>query len=148
MTANYIEDFDEWAKQFKFSVPLTVRFSDVDLYGIVNNAITISYLEYARIEFLKQVQLMEDWLDLEGETAPVIADLQCDYVMPIVYDDKLLIYVKVHRVGNSSVDIHYLGKKVTGEVVFTARTSMVQVHKKTGKGFPWTEQEKELYLKN
>lgn len=148
MRATYIKDFKTWADQFKFSVPLTVRFSDVDMYGIVNNAVTISYLEYARIEYLEHLELMENWLDLSGKTAPVVANMQCDYVKPIVYNEKLMIYVKVNHVGNSSVDIHYLGKNAENDVVFTARTTMVQVEKETGKGFPWTEKEKSLYLEN
>lgn len=145
MRATYIEDFQEWQEGFKFSAKLTVRFSDLDLYGIVNNAVTISFLEYARIEYLKHIKLMEDWMDTTYPTAPVIADVQCDYVKPIVYDNEIEIFVKVHHIGNSSLDLHYLGKNEQDEIVFTARTMLVQIEKSTGKGYPWTTTEKEVF---
>lgn len=141
MRAKYIVDFEKWSKGFTYAAPLTVRFSDIDMYGIVNNAVIISYLEYARIEYFKHLGLMGNWLKLTCPVAVVLADVQCDYVKPIQYDEKLLIYVKVEDPGTSSVDIHYLGKNEAKEVVFTGRSTLVQVDKKTGKGSPWTEED-------
>ena len=146
MKASYITDFKKWSSEFTYAVPLTVRFTEIDMYGIVNNAEVISYFEYARIEYLKHLGLMKDWLNPSAENAPVIADIQCDYVKPIVYDEKLEIYVKIDSVGTSSMDIHYLGKNETDEIVFTGRSTMVQIGKNTGKGFPWTEKEKSLFV--
>lgn len=146
MKATYIKDFEEWSSGFTYAVPLTVRFTEIDMYGIVNNAVVISYFEYARIEYLKQLGLMKDWLNPNAENVPVIADIQCDYVKPIVYDEKLRIFVKINSVGTSSMDIHYLGKNVDDEIVFTGRSTMVQIGKNTGKGFPWTDDEKSLFV--
>lgn len=145
MKANYIENYEQWASEFTYAVPLKVRFSDIDMYGIANNAVIISYLEYARIEFFKHMQLMKDWVKPDCQTVPVVADIQCDYVQPIYYDEDLSIYVKVDKIGNSSIDIHYLAKNAKEEVVFTGRTSLVQIHKSSGKGHPWTNEERHLF---
>ena len=141
MTATYIQDFEDWSTGFTYAAPLTVRFSDLDMYGIVNNAVIISYLEFARIEYFKHIGLMTDWMDPKCPVAPVLADIQCDYVKPIQYDENLLVYVKVEKVGTSSVDVHYLGENDKEEIVFTGRSTMVQIDKKTGKGSPWAEEE-------
>ena len=146
MNANYIEDFESWAGEFKFSVPLTVRFSDIDMYGIVNNAVIISYLEFARIEFFKHAGLMNDWLNPEGDKIPVVADVQCDYLKPITYNENLEIFVKANSVGNSSVDLHYMAKNEKGDNVFTGRGTLVQISRKSGKGTPWSEKEKSLFV--
>ncbi|AOV07307.1 acyl-CoA thioesterase [Sporosarcina ureilytica] len=146
MKASYINDFESWSSEFTYAIPLTVRFSDVDMYGIVNNAVIISYLEYARIEYFKAIGLMGNWMDSEATIVPVIADIQCDYVKPIQYDENLAIYVKVETVGTSSIDIHYLGKNDAEEIVFTGRSTMVQINKGTGKGFPWSEEEKLIFV--
>ena len=146
MKANYISNFEEWASGFKYSHSITVRFSEIDMYGILNNTIAFSYFEHARIEYLKHIGLMSEWVDSSSETAPVIADAQCDYHKPILYGDVIELYVKANSVGSSSVDIHYLGKNQKDEIVFTGRGTMVQMDKKTGRGFPWSDKEKSLFV--
>ena len=141
MKANYIEDPQTWESEFTFSVEVQVRFSETDMFGHVNNTVVFTYLEYARIEYLHAIKLMNQ----EGNI-PVVADLQCDYIRQMYFGEKITIYVKVAYIGNSSVDIHYLGKNEKGEIVFTARGTIVQINKQTGKGVPFTEKEKQLLL--
>lgn len=145
MAANYINNFEEWASEFSFSTEIVVRFVEIDVYGILNNAVVFSYFEYARIEFMKHIGLMTAWLDATSKVVPVIADAQCDYLKPCYYDDTITIFVKANMVGNSSVDIHYLGKNQKDEVVFTGRGTMVQMSTASGKGVPWSDDEKQLF---
>ncbi|MFD1927233.1 acyl-CoA thioesterase [Sporosarcina siberiensis] len=146
MRASYINELNEWASEFKFSVSVSVRFSETDMYGHLNNTVTFAYYEYARIEYLKQIGLMNDWLDPNGVTIPVVADLQCDYLKQVFFDEALDIYVKAASVGNSSVDIHYMAKNAKDEIVFTGRGTLVQISKETGRGIVWTEKEKSLFV--
>lgn len=145
--ANYIEDLSTWEKEFEFYSEVSVRFSETDMYGHLNNTVTFAYFEYARIEFLKHIGIMNDWLDPNGEKIPVVADLQCDYLKQVFFDEKLRIYVKANSLGSSSVDIHYMAKNEKGEIVFTGRGSMVQIDRRTGKGSKWTEKEREVFQK-
>ncbi|GEN82298.1 hypothetical protein SLU01_06100 [Sporosarcina luteola] len=141
----YIEDLEKWAEEFTFSVPVSVRFSETDMYGHLNNTVTFTYFEYARIEFLKQVGHMADWLDPKGTTIPVVADLQCDYMKQVFFDEKLSIFVKAASVGNSSVDIHYMAKNAKEKIVFTGRGSIVQIDRTTGKSVPWSDEQKSAF---
>jgi acyl-CoA thioester hydrolase len=145
MRAIYIGDFEQWSKDFHFSVPVQVRFSETDMYGHLNNTYNFSYFEYARIEFFKHIGLMNDWLNPKGTTIPVVADLQCDYVKQVFFDDQLNIHVKAETVGNSSVDIHYHATNKKGETCFTGRGTVVQIDKASGKGSPWSVSEKALF---
>ncbi|MFJ7934963.1 acyl-CoA thioesterase [Sporosarcina sp. NPDC096371] len=142
MRATYITDVSIWASEFTFSVPVTVRFSETDMYGHLNNTVAFTYFEYARIEFLKHAGLMNDWLNPEGSAIPVVADLQCDYVKQVFFDETLTIYVKVATIGNSSLDIHYMAKNEQDDIVITGRGSIVQIGRESGKSVHWTEKEK------
>lgn len=144
--ASYIEDKVVWEQGFSFYAEVTVRFSETDMYGHLNNTVTFAYFEYARIEYFKHIKLMSDWLDPKGENIPVVADLQCDYVKQVFFDEQLRIYVKANTVGSSSVDIHYVAKNVKGEIVFTGRGSVVQIDRKTGKPVKWQNKVRELFL--
>ncbi|MEK5039174.1 acyl-CoA thioesterase [Sporosarcina sp. FSL K6-3457] len=146
MKATYITDISTWASAFTFSVRVSVRFSETDMYGHLNNTVAFTYFEYARIEFLKNVGLMNDWLNPEGSTIPVVADLQCDYLKQVFFDEALAVHVKVAAIGNSSMDIHYMVKNAKGDIVITGRGSIVQIGRATGKGVHWTDKEKLLFV--
>lgn len=144
MKANYIENFEDWKKGFSFSAPVQVRFSETDMFGHVNNTVPIIYFEFARIEFLKELGLMQLWLEGGSELFPVVADMQVDYTQQVYFDEKLDVFVKVASIGRSSIDVHYWIVNEKGETCFTGRGAMVQISKKTGKGHPWTDNEKAL----
>lgn len=76
---------------------------------------------------------------------PVVADMQVDYVRQVFFDETLLVYVKAANVGNSSVDLHYWVTNGQGATCFTGRGIMVQISKETGKGHPWTQEQKQLF---
>ncbi|WP_066292667.1 acyl-CoA thioesterase [Bacillus sp. FJAT-29937] len=141
---SYINDFPAWEEGFEFFHPIKVRFSETDMFGHLNNTVPFTYFEVARIEFFKSIGFMQEWVNPKNETIPVVADLQCDFLKQAFFDEHLKIYVKAEAIGTSSVDLHYMGKKEDGSVCFTGRGTMVQISKKTGKGYPWTEEMKSL----
>ncbi|MFE8696935.1 acyl-CoA thioesterase [Cytobacillus sp. FJAT-53684] len=141
---NYITEMTEWEKDFNFYYPIKVRFSETDMFGHLNNTVPFTYFEMARIEFFKYKGFMQEWVKPSNETIPVVADLQCDFLQQVFFDEELKIYVKANKVGTSSVDIHYMGRREDGSICFTGRGTMVQISKKTGKGVPWTEDKRNL----
>jgi acyl-CoA thioester hydrolase len=144
----YIEDIKKWEEEFEFYYPVKVRFSETDMFGHLNNTVPFVYFEQARIEFFKSLGLMAEWLRPESETILVVADLKCDYLKQVFFDEDLKVYAKVAQIGNSSVDVHYMAKDQHGSICLTGRGRLVQVSKRTGKGVPWTEGMKGLFLEN
>ncbi|RXI98469.1 acyl-CoA thioesterase [Anaerobacillus alkaliphilus] len=136
---SYIENVESWVSRFSYSYPIKVRFSETDAFGHLNNTKVFVYFEEGRIEFFKEIGLMQEWLSSGGEGIPVTSDLQCDYLRQLYFDDRLNIFVKVHSIGRTSVDLHYMIKNEKDEVCITGRGRMVQVHKKTGKPMEWDE---------
>ncbi|MCH7322296.1 acyl-CoA thioesterase [Solibacillus sp. MA9] len=145
MRATYIQEPQEWAAEFTFSTTVKVRFSETDMYGHVNNTKVFAYLEYARMEYYKALGF-----DLSNEAINqnmlVVADIQCDYLKQVFYDETLTIYVKTASIGNTSMDLHYLVKNEKGDVCYTARGTLVQLNYETGKGVPFLEEQKKLLL--
>lgn len=139
---NYIDDLSIWQKDFEFYYPVKVRFSETDMFGHLNNTVPFTYYEEARIEFFKSKGLMNDWVTAQNEAIIVVADLQCDFLQQVFFDEKLKIYVKANSIGRTSVDIHYMATKENGEICFVGRGTIVQISKLTGKGIPWTEEMK------
>ncbi|MFE6170096.1 acyl-CoA thioesterase [Viridibacillus arvi] len=139
MQSSYINNMEEWKKGFSFSVPVQVRFSETDMFGHMNNTVPITYFEYARIEFLKHLGLMGKWMQGDEEAIPVVADIQCDYVKQVYFEEQLSIFVKIENIGNSSLDLHYLAINNKEEICFTGRGTIVQMSRQSGKSIRWNE---------
>lgn len=142
----YIDEIARWEKEFDFFYQVKVRFSETDMFGHLNNTVPFVYFEQARIEYFKSHGFMQDWINPKNQTIPVVADLQCDYLSQIFFDEDLRIFVKANSVGNSSVDLHYMVKKADDSICLAGRGTMVQISKKTGKGEPWTKEMREQFL--
>lgn len=143
MKASYIEDFNTWVDEFSFFTEIRVRFSETDMYGHMNNTVSFTYFEQARIDYFRHLGLlMPAATDDKVRGIPIVADLQCDYRKQVYFDDVLRIYTKVANVGNSSMDIHYLAKNQNDEICFTGRGTIVQMDPQTGKSVPLLDEEK------
>lgn len=119
-----------------------VRFSDVDVYGHVNNVKYFEYYQEARLAFL--VSLGRD----TGEDGfrLVVARLDVDYKRPILFRaEPYLVESWVTRVGRSSFDIS--SEIRDGDVLLSrAHAAMVSFDLGTQRSRPLTEGERRRLL--
>ncbi len=87
---------------FYHSVPVQIRFNDIDSLGHVNNAIIQEYFDLGRIEYFKNVfKTVINWTKF----AAVIASTKTDFIAPIFINDKLTLKSKVYRIGTKSLNV-------------------------------------------
>jgi acyl-CoA thioester hydrolase len=124
---------------FSFSVPVQVRFSDIDGYMHVNNGIYFSYFEHARASFLYEVC---GWDVMKIGT--VVANINIDFRLPIHALDKPKVFVKIKNVGNTSFIMEQIimGKDIEGKekIYASATTVMVSVSMETMRPVPVPEE--------
>lgn len=120
------------------SYQVHVRFSDVDVYGHVNNVKYFEYYQEARLAFL--MSLGRD----AGEKgfSLVVARLDVDYKRPILFrPEPYLVESWVTRVGRSSFDIH--SEIRDGETVLSrAQAAMVTFDLEEQRSRPLTDGER------
>lgn len=138
----YINDFDKWRSSFTFYIPITIRFSETDMFGHMSNVSSFIYFEQARIEFLKAAGVE---LNKNSDGLPVVSDLECDYHQQLYFDDTLYIYVKAHQVGTTSMDLHYMALNENKEICLTGRGRLVFVKPDTGSPTPLNDKIKERF---
>jgi len=81
-----------------------VRFSDVDVYGHVNNVIYFEYYQEARIAFL--LSLADRPYDEESAMRQVVARIDVDYRRPLLFrPEPYAVQTWVTRIGTSSYDL-------------------------------------------
>jgi len=131
----YIDDVNKWRAGFEFFCPIKVRFGETDMFGHLNNANAFVYFEEARVEFFKHIGLGKEWIHHE-RIGNVVANIQCDYLRQVYFDEKLRVYVKVHRIGRSSFVLHYMVLNEENEISLTGKNTVVQMDKGTGESLP------------
>ncbi len=139
---SYIEDFTKWKEEFSFSIDISVRFSETDMFGHVNNVSSFIYFEEARTEYMKEKGIFTDLNN--PVSVPVVADLQCDYHQQIFFGESITLFVKANSIGKSSMDLHYMAINQANEVCLTGRGRIVNVDPKTGKPVALPEDTKVL----
>ena len=76
----------------------TMRWSDMDAFGHVNNAMYFTYFEQARV----------DWLDsIKVQHGLVLANISCTFIQPLKYPAELEVRLRAGPPGRSSLDTYY-----------------------------------------
>ncbi|WP_316819045.1 thioesterase family protein [Pedobacter nyackensis] len=125
---------------FKYKTTIETRFADFDMMGHVNNAVYFTYMEIARTKYWNQA-IQWDW----KKTGVVIAKASIDYILPVFIEDKISIYVRTSRIGNSSFDLEYLLVKLVHgkeQICNKGKTTCVAFNYASKSSFPIPEDEK------
>lgn len=107
---------------FRFSHPLRVRWSEADMQGIVFNGHYLNYADVGISEYFRELRTLADSTGITGSEFFAVRTL-LEYQSPAQFDDLLDVYVRISRLGNSSMDFT-IGifrdneLLVTGEIVY------------------------------
>jgi acyl-CoA thioester hydrolase len=107
---------------YRLTVEVPVRFRDVDMLGHVNNAVYLTYLENARIEYCRRVFGMRRAAEIDI----VISRVEIDYRSASYVGETLIVGLRVVELGGASFAAEYrIEDKVSGRLVAQARTVQV-----------------------
>jgi len=110
---------------FKFSARTRVGFSDTDAQGIVYYGRYNPYFDLARVEYLRSLRLLQN----RGEAGSfVMRANDVEYFAPAVFDDEIEVFVRVSRVGRTSVTFEFAAYRVPDDVLMvTAHQTLVYI---------------------
>ena len=88
--------------EFSTAVKIPVRYRDIDTERHVNNAVYATYLEQARVEYIRDVIGAKP-----AEPDFVVASITIDFVRPIHLEDEVVVELGVTDIGRSSITMVY-----------------------------------------
>ena len=91
--------------EFRFSHPIEVRYGDLDPQGHVNNASYLTYLEQARIAYIRHLGLWDGGSFLN--IGVILAEVRLTFKAPILWGQPIRVGVRTTRLGNKSFTIDY-----------------------------------------
>ena len=128
------------SKDFKHKYTVTVRFHEVDMLGVCNNAVYINFFETARLEYIKAAGMMpEKGIFSDGKIFFMVRN-EINYRSHAYYDDVLDVYSRISYIKNSSFGYdHLIIKQKTGEAIVDGKGVVVYVDPKTRKSISLPE---------
>ena len=88
---------------FRYRYDIRVVFRDVDYYRHVNNAVYVTYMETARIDYCS----VAFGKPLGSVQNVIMASQRFDYEKQAQYDDRLVMGCRTSRIGTKSLDFTY-----------------------------------------
>ena len=125
------------APRVLFSAPIAVRWRDLDAFNHVNNSNFLTYLEEARLQWLKDVP--GPWFD--AHSMPLLAAAELNYRAPIEWPALIMVQLSCERLGNSSITIGHriVDASDPRKLYCDGRTVLVWADPTTGKPVPLPE---------
>jgi acyl-CoA thioester hydrolase len=90
-------------EDFRYRLDIRVVFRDIDYYRHVNNAVYITWMETARIDYCRAAFDRP----LGGTINVIMASQSFDYERQAQYDERLVMGCRTSRLGTKSMDLTY-----------------------------------------
>ena len=120
-------------------VPMHVRWRDLDAFNHVNNSSYLTYLEEARLIWLKDIP--GPWYD--EHAVPVMVASELNYRAPIAWPAETMVELYCERIGRSSLSISHriveVGADSTPQLYCDGRIVLVWMDPAGGKSVPLPE---------
>ncbi len=108
---------------FHHRLPVQMRFTDIDVFGHVNNNVYLQYFDLGKLEYINAS--LGSLFDPK-EKALVVASLSCDFYYPTLYGEDIEVVTRVDNIGLHSITLEQrVVAKASGQVKCICRTVMV-----------------------
>lgn len=115
---------------FKHTLPVQIRFSDVDQFGHMNNSVYFSLYDLAKTTYLRDVMggVEPNWENV----AMVVANVNANFFAPVFFNDQLVIQTTTVHLGHKSFTLFQRAVNVAKqEVKCECKTVMVGYNMRT-----------------
>ena len=92
-------------KGFHFYHEFRPRFSDIDAFGMVNNATFLTYFEEARVAYLSKLGIFNPLT--KPAISIVIQRTEVDYLAPVRMPDKVRVYIRSSEYNQKKFTFEY-----------------------------------------
>jgi len=124
-----------------FTMQVDTRWSDMDAYGHINNAIYLTYLEEARDRALTEI-----FASLPGEIGYVIVRVEVDYRHELTREQgPVTVTTTFTTLGRSSVRTRESAHGADGTLAIEAEAVLAKFDRETRLSVPWNDAERAAF---
>ena len=129
-----VDRFENESDIWPISTEIKVNWGDMDALGHVNHSVYAKWMETVRMMYFSEIGMMNLYDD--SNIGPILARIEIDYELPIVFPDVVTVSTSVSRIGNSSFDMRYKIESLSNNGKSAAIGSVVCVVLDYSSGMP------------
>ena len=129
-----VDRFKNERNIWPISTEIKVNWGDMDALGHVNHSVYAKWMETVRMMYFSEIGMMNLYDD--SNIGPILARIEIDYELPIVFPDVVTVSTSVSRIGNSSFDMRYKIESLSNNGKSAATGSVVCVVLDYSSGMP------------
>ena len=115
-----------------FSWPIRVYHEDTDAGGVVYHANYLYFMERARTEWLRYLDIEQDQLLEEHSVMFIVRHASIDYIAPARFNDQLVVSTQLTEIGRASFTLtQKMRLSSTEAILCTGAFKIVCVHHST-----------------
>ncbi len=110
-------------EQFPVTLSLRLDWSEMDMFGHINNVSYFKYIQASRVNYWETIGLTQ--LHSQMSIGPMLASASCRFIKPLHYPGYITVQAGVNFMKNTSFGIHHRILNAEGEIAAEAEDVIV-----------------------
>ena len=90
---------------FPLKLELRIDWSELDLFGIVNNVMYFKYIQVSRVNYWELTGLTAEYD--RAKIGPLLASTSCQFRKQLLYPGNIIVQARVEFIKNTSFGMHH-----------------------------------------
>jgi len=130
---------------FAVKKPITLDWSEMDLFGHINNVSYFKYVQASRVHYWELTGLAATFS--VTRIGPILLSTGCQFIQPLFYPGGIAVESRVEFMKNTSFGIHHRIVNEAGEVCAEAHDVIVMFDFNTNQKVPIPQEFREAVAK-
>jgi acyl-CoA thioester hydrolase len=109
--------------QFPVKLPLRLDWSEMDLFGHINNVAYFKFIQASRVNYWELTGLAATFS--QTKIGPILLSTGCQFIKPLHYPGNIVVECRMEFIKNTSFGIHHRILNNKGEVCAEAHDVIV-----------------------
>ena len=92
-------------QHFPLKLHLRLDWSEMDMYGHINNVMFFKYIQASRINFWQTAGLESGYY--KDKIGPILVSTGCQFSKPLFYPDNITVEVRLEFIKTTSIGLHH-----------------------------------------
>jgi acyl-CoA thioester hydrolase len=119
---------------FPVKLPIRLDWSEMDLFGHINNVAYFKYVQASRVNYWELTGLAAGFS--ETRIGPILLSTGCNFIKPLFYPGNIIVEARMEFIKNTSFGIHHHILNEQGELVAEAHDIIVNFNFNTNEKTP------------